>query len=67
MVVDTVWNLTTEDYFNMPDRSLTVLDAPSEDRRYLNIPAQMVYRDSVTKQFTFMGLFFSNTAAYTNN
>lgn len=66
-VVDTVWSLTTEDYFNMPDRSLTVLDAPSEDRRYLNIPAQMVYRDSVTKQFTFMGLFYSDKAVYTNN
>ena len=66
-VVDTVWSLTTEDCFNMPDRSLTVLDAPSEDRRYLNIPAQMVYRDSVTKQFTFMGLFYSDKAVYTNN
>jgi len=67
VAVDTVWNLTTEDYFNMPDRSLTVLDAPSEDRRYLNIPAQMVYRDSVTKQFTFMGLFYSDKAVYTND
>jgi hypothetical protein len=67
VVVDTVWNLTTEDYFNMPDRSLTVLDAPSENQAYLNIPAQLVYRDSVTQQFTFTGLFFSNTAAYSNN
>lgn len=66
-VVDTVWSLTTEDYFNMPDRSLTVLDAPSESQTYLNIPAQLVFRDSVTQQFTFTGLFFSTTAAYTND
>ena len=66
-VVDTVWSLTSEDYFNMPNRSLTVLDAPSENKAYLNIPAQLVYRDSVTQQFTFTGLFFSDKAAYTND
>ena len=66
-VVDTVWSLTTEDYFNMPDRSLAVLDAPSEDKRFLNIPAQLIFRDSVTHQFTFTGLFYSNTAAYSNH
>lgn len=66
-VVDTVWSLTTEDYFNMPNRSLAVLDAPSENARYLNIPAQLVFRDSVTQQFTFTGLFFSSTAAYNND
>ena len=65
-VVDTVWSLTMEDYFNMPNRSLTVLNTSSEDKRFLNIPAQMVYRDSVTQQFTFTGLFFSDTAAYSN-
>lgn len=65
-VVDTVWSLTTEDYFNMPNRSLTVLNTSSEDKRFLNIPAQQVYRDSVTQQFTFTGLFFSDTAAYSN-
>ncbi len=53
------FGLTSEDFFNMPDRSLNYTDE--------NIPAQQVYRDSVTQQFTFTGLFFSNTAAYTNN
>lgn len=66
-VVDTVWSLTTEDFFNMPDRSLTVLDATSENQAYLNIPAQLVYRDSLTHQFTFTGLFYSDKAAYCNN
>jgi hypothetical protein len=66
-VVDTVWSLTTEDFFNMPDRSLTVLDATSENQAYLNIPAQLVYLDSATHQFTFTGLFYSDKAAYCNN
>ena len=66
-VIDTVWSLTTEDFFNMPDRSLAVLDAPSENARYLNIPAQLVFRDTVTQQFTFTGLFFSEDAVYTND
>lgn len=67
VMVDTVWGLTTEDFFNMPNRSLTVLDAPSENQAYLNIPAQLVYRDSLTHQFTFTGLFYSDKAAYCNN
>ncbi len=60
------FGLTTEDFFVMPDRSLNYTDE-NNNRIFLNIPAQQVYRDSVTQQFTFTGLFFSNTAAYTNN
>ena len=60
------FGLTSEDFFNMPDRSLNYTDE-NNNRIFLNIPAQQVYRDSVTQQFTFTGLFFSNTAAYTNN
>ena len=66
-VVDTVWSLTTEDFFNMPDRSLTVLDAPSENKRFLNIPAQLIFRDTATQQFTFTGLSFTSRPLYTNN
>jgi hypothetical protein len=50
----------------MPDRSLNYTDE-NNNRIFLNIPEQTVYRDNVTQQFTFTGLFFSNTAAYTNN
>ena len=60
------FGLTTEDFFVMPDRSLNYTDE-NNNRIFLNIPAQQVYRDSVTQQFTFTGLFFSNTAAYANN
>lgn len=59
------FNLTTEDFFLMPDRSLL-----TEDEKglpvYLNIPAQLVYRDSSTLQFTFTGLYYSENAAYGN-
>jgi hypothetical protein len=34
---------------------------------YLNIPSQMVYRDSTTLQFTFTGLFFSTSPVYEND
>ena len=66
-LVDTVWDLTSEDFFLMPNRSLAVLETPSENERYLNIPEQLVFRDTTTQHFTFTGLFFSNTAAYTND
>ena len=59
------FNLTTENFFLMPDRSLL-----TEDEKglpvYLNIPAQLVYRDSSTLQFTFTGLYYSENAAYGN-
>jgi len=60
------FNLTTEDFFLMPDRSLL-----TEDEKglpvYLNIPAQLVYRDSSTLQFTFTGLYYSNSPVYDND
>ena len=60
------FDLTSEDFFVMPDRSLNYTDE-NNNRMYLNIPEQLMLRDTVTQQFTFTGLFFSNTAAYANN
>ena len=60
------FGLTSEDFFNMPDRSLNYTDE-NNNRVYLNIPEQLVYRDSVTKQFTFTGLFFTTVPEYTND
>jgi len=60
------FGLTSENIFLMPDRSLNYTDE-NNNRIYLNIPEQLVFRDTVTQQFTFTGLFFSNTAAYSNN
>jgi hypothetical protein len=59
------FGLTSEDFFLMPDRSLNYTDEKG-NRIFLNIPGQMVYRDTTTMQFTFTGLFFSETAAYSN-
>ena len=59
------FDLTSEDFFLMPDRSLNYTDE-NNNRIFLNIPGQMVYRDTATLQFTFTGLFFSETAAYSN-
>lgn len=60
------FDLTSEDFFLMPDRSLDYMDDKGNPI-YLNIPAQMVYRDSTTLQFTFTGLFFSTLPAYEND
>ncbi|MBO4503528.1 MAG: hypothetical protein J5730_01780 [Bacteroidales bacterium] len=60
------FDLTSENFFLMPDRSLEYVDE-KENHLYLNIPGQMVYRDNTTLQFTFTGLYFSQTAAYNND
>ena len=60
------FDLTSEDFFLMPDRSLDYMDDKGNPI-YLNIPSQMVYRDSTTLQFTFTGLFFSEGPAYEND
>ena len=57
------FGLTSEDFFLMPDRSLDYEDDKG-NHLFLNIPSQMVYRDTTTLQFTFTGLSFSNTALY---
>jgi hypothetical protein len=60
------FGLTSEDFFLMPDRSLDFVDE-NNNRMYLNIPEQLVYRDTATLQFTFTGLSFSNNPAYDND
>lgn len=59
------FDLTSEDFFLMPDRSLSFKDDKG-NQIFLNIPEQMVYRDTATLQFTFTGLFYSTTAAFAN-
>lgn len=59
------FNLTSGNYFLMPNRSLDYMDQ-SGLHTYLNIPSQMAYRDTTTLQFTFTGLFFSSKPAYVN-
>ena len=65
-VTTDTFDLTSEDFFLMPDRSLDYVD-DKNNHYYLNIPGQMVYRDSTTLQFTFTGLYFSNSPAYEND
>ena len=60
------FGLTTEDFFLMPDRSLSYTDE-NNNRIFLNIPEQLLFRDSTTQQFTFTGLFFSDGPVYSND
>ena len=59
--------LTNEDFFNMPARSLFVEYDEKNNEVWLNIPAQLVYRDSSTNQFTFTNLYYSNAQIYGDN
>ena len=60
------FSLTNRDFFAMPDRSFYYED-DNKDPFYLNIPEQLVYRDSTTLQFTFTGLYITNSPAYSND
>lgn len=60
------FDLTSEDFFLIPNRSLGFKDDKG-NQVFLNIPEQMAYRDTASLQFTFTGLFFSETAAYSND
>ena len=64
--IDT-FGLTDQDIFNMPSRSLFVEYDEKNNEVWLNIPAQLVYRDSVSQQFTFTGLYYSNNAVFEND
>ena len=61
------FDLTSEDYFLMPARSLYYYTEDNNNHVYLNIPEQMVYRDTATLQFTFTGLFLTNVPEYSND
>ena len=57
------FDLTNLDIFNMPARSLS-LEIDEGVYSYLNIPSQLVYRDTTTLQFTFTGLSLTNKPLY---
>lgn len=57
------FGLTNLDIFNMPARSLS-LEIDEGVYSYLNIPSQLVYRDTTTLQFTFTGLSFTSKPLY---
>jgi hypothetical protein len=63
--VDT-FGFTDLDVLNMPSRSFS-LEIDEGEYTYLNIPAQLVFRDTATQQFTFSGLFFTTVPEYTND
>ena len=60
------FGLTNLPFFNMPARSLEYVD-DHNTHLYLNIPAQFLFRDNTTQQFTFTGLFLSTVPAFSNN
>ena len=66
IVTTDTFGLTDQDFFNMPSRSLFVEYDEKNNEVWLNIPAQLVFRDSSTLQFTFTGLYYSNAQVFEN-
>lgn len=67
IVTTDTFGLTSEDFFNMPSRSLFVGYDDKNNEVWLNIPSQLVFRDSTTLQFTLNGLYYSSNAVYSND
>ena len=61
--IDNADELTYEDLFLMPDRSLYIIGSKGE---FLNIPEQVAYRDEETGCFTFYDIFFSDGQVFEN-
>lgn len=59
------YELTTEDQFLIPDRSLYVGSNNGEET-WLNISEQLISRNDTTAQFVFEGLYFTNDKVYDN-
>lgn len=60
-------DLTSEEFFNMPARSLYMgQDPDTGEHQWLNIPAQLSIRDSITRLFTFTGVHFTDYQEYKN-
>jgi len=62
-IVDDPDDLTYDDSFLMPDRSLYIIGSNGE---FLNIPEQMLYRDEETGTFIFYDIFFSDVQMFEN-
>jgi hypothetical protein len=61
--IDEPDELTFEETFLMPDRSLYIIGSNGQ---FLNIPEQTVYRDEETGAFVFCDIFFSDAQVFIN-
>jgi hypothetical protein len=59
-------NFTSLDLFNMPNRSIYGGLDENNVEQWLNIPAQISYRDLTTHQFTFTDVFMTENPFYEN-
>lgn len=59
--------ITALDFFSVPDRSMYVgLDEKNREI-WINIPAQVSYKDKETKQLTYKEVFITDQQFYPNN
>jgi len=60
------YELTTEEYFQFPERSLWVYNEFTGTECWMNIPKQLLTRNTITNQFTFKGIYFSDKQEFEN-
>lgn len=58
--------LTALDFFNMPDRSIYAGLDENNMEIWINIPAQLSYKDVKSQQFTFKDVFITEKQFYPN-
>lgn len=58
--------LTSLDIFNMPDRSIYAGLDENNVEIWINIPAQLSYKDVTSQQFTFKDVFITDKQFYSN-
>ena len=59
--------ITALDFFYMPDRSMYAGIDEKNLEIWINIPAQVSYKDKETKQFTYREVFITDQQFYPNN
>lgn len=60
------YELTAEDYFLFPERSLWVYNEFTGTECWMNVPKQLLTRDSITNQFIFYGIYFTDKQVFIN-
>ena len=58
--------LTALDLFNMPDRSIYVGLDEKNNEQWINIPAQLSYKDAISQQFTYKDVIITEKQFYPN-
>lgn len=66
MITINAYDLTDQDTFFFPNRSLLILDTTNVQEIWLNIPEQELIRDYIQGNFVFQNVTYDNTPLFQN-